>query len=209
VRGWPELQIALNELEIRLRRFGRPDAAIILVNASRRLREELLTLEREMAVFATEELRKMERATRVRPDTQGGGGPRLGDSLVAEPLGEPLLPGSVLVADTDLLDQNVPWWVTNEEGSSARVGGTIYGVFYDSGGFGPPDPSEFRVHPLFEAEPVGAPGAGRGVISNPIPERRFVKRAILEVIAPEWQRRFRTIKAAFDLEMERAVRTPT
>lgn len=212
VRDWPELQVGFNQLEIRLRRDGRPVAADMLLAATRRTRQQLERLEIEMAAFATEELRRQEHDTRVRPDTGGEGGNRLGDALVAEPLKESLMPGSVGVANQDLLDQKVPWWITNERGSSARVGGVLFGIFWGRGSGGGaegavPDAGQFREHPLFAPAPASM-GGGRGVIENPIPARHFVAKAVA-VINAEWHRRFDTIKAQLDAELEQAVRNPT
>jgi hypothetical protein len=172
IYDYPELAVALNELESRLRLRDRPDAADILVKAWADFQRELRQFAKDMAVFAPAELVDRERTTRVRPDPHGGGGPRLEDSLVAEPVLTGLVPGSIGVANEDLLDANVPWWLTNEIGSSGRVGSVLYGLFYGSGNAEAPGASSFRVHPLFA--PGKAPGYGSGMIENPIPAREFI-----------------------------------
>lgn len=197
VKDLPELIAATNALEVKLRREGRPVAADRLLKAFGVLDVELEELSIKAAAKATELLRDSERHTRVRPDTQGGGGPRLEDSLDADPL--LVLPGSVGVANEDTLDGAVPWWITNEVGSSARLGGRLFGSFFGGGDSQPPDSSQFRVHPLFEP---GAPesGAGVGIITNPIPARRFILGA-LPGIEAEWKSSFEAIKRKFDAEL--------
>lgn len=209
VREWPELTIAVNELEGRLRRNGRPVAADLLVKGFAEFRASLIRLGRTMSALATETLRSEEKRTRVRPDTMGGGGPRLGDSLVAEPLNEALIPGSIGVANEDVLDRNVPWWLTNEIGSTARVGGRLFGLFY-GGGSGdemPPsaDAGARREHPLFTPAPAAA-GGGPGLIQNPIPARYFIRDAVPK-IAAAWKVQFDAAKSQMMAEMDRAIAT--
>lgn len=204
VREWPELVVAVNGLEGRLRRNGRPAAADILLIAISDMRRELIEMGRRMSALATAELIHQERATRVRPDTLGGGGPRLEDFLEAEPLNEALIPGSIGIANEDLLDAAVPWWITNEIGSSANVGRVLYGFFYDQNDAGPPSRSEFRVHPLFQAGP--GPVSGSGVIEEPIPARYFISKAA-PVIAAAWAAEFQAIKDRMNSEMTRALAT--
>lgn len=205
VHDWPELVVAVHGLEKRLRIEGRPLAADILLRGIFELERDLKLLGREVAAFATEELRRQERKTRVRPDTHGGGGARLEDNLVARPLSESLIPGSIGVADEDLLDANVPWWITNEIGSSARVGGRLFGSFYGDEDAAPPSRDLFRQHPLFEPGDFGAWG-GEGIITHPIPARKFIAKAVPE-IRSVWQARFREAKQRMSDEMTRALAT--
>lgn len=207
VNEWPELVVACNELEYRLRRNGRPLAADMIVRGVGEFRRELIAMGREMAVFATEELRRKEHDTRVRPDTAGGGGPRLKDSLIAQPLDEQLIPGSIGVANEDLLDANVPWWPTNEVGSSARVGGVLYGTFFGGSDAAPPSRDMFREHPLFE--PGYQPGgySGRGIIEEPIPARRFIEKSI-PTINRAWHARFDAAKRRMNDVMTAALAEP-
>lgn len=199
VRDWPELIVAMDQLESRLRRKAAHAAADRLLKAVAVLNRELEELAIRAAVRATELLRESERKTRVRPDTQGAGGARLETSLVAEPVGQGVLPGSIGVADEDLLDRDVPWWITNEEGSSALVGRTLFGTFSGGGaGSAPPDATQSRQHALFTAG--NGPSSGGGIIKNPIPARRFILKAIPEINAM-WQAEFRQIKARFDNEL--------
>lgn len=191
----PELLGALNTEEAELRKYGHNALADKLLKAYGELMADLEYLSLTVSGAGTVALRESERTTRVRPDSLGDGAPRLEDSLVAEPLSE--LPGSVGIANEELLDQDVPWWSTNEEGSSARVGGHIFGLFY-SGGFGSasaPNSGEFRQHPIFN--PTIEEGAAPGVIRNPIPARRFIRDAIPE-IEQAWMRGFKAAKAKFD-----------
>lgn len=205
-RHWPDLTVALNELSSRYTRQDRPEAAAIVIRAWEEARRAQLLLAREMAAFATEELRRQERQTRVRPDTHGQGGPRLSDYLRADIMpGQDLLPGAVGVANYDELDKNVPWWVTNEVGSTTQVGRRIFGLFMGPDGAEPPDASASRVHPIFQPTPARA-GGGPGLIQQGIPERRFIQRAV-PVIDREWHMRFAAIKARLMEELRRAAVT--
>lgn len=212
VADWPELISAVYETEIRLRSSGRPVAADILLRAFGVLQRELLELGRQMAAFATAELERQEKKTRVRPDTEGGGGPRLGNHLKAEPIEQNIMPGAIGVADLDLLNSledeygNTGWWITNEIGSSGRVGGRLFGTFYGSSSAAPPDSDLFREHPLFASGPNESL-AGLGFISNPIPARHFIEKA-QRVIAAEWRLRFEAVKGRFGVEMQRALVMP-
>lgn len=204
VRSWPELIEAMNQLETRLRASGHPLAANRLVRAVAILTSDLEALAQRAAIKATELLKESERKTRVRPDTGGGGDKRLGDFLVAEPVGQGLLPGSIGVNDETLLDKEVEWWITNEEGSRTQVdkGRVLYGVF-NPGSVAPnPVDGSGKVHPLFQ--PGIGPGTGSGLVKNPIPAREFVLKAIPEISAM-WQAEFHAIKSRFDIELEAAI----
>lgn len=204
-KQWVQVIEMVSRAEPHLRAIGRPQAADMLLRAYGDLREDLTKLGPEQAVIATATLRDFERKTRVRPDTAGMGGPRLGSSLVAEVVGMPGLPGSIGVADLDALDRDVPWWITNELGSAARVGGRLFGTFYDMGSAGPPDASQFREHPLFASGPNGTL-SGVGWIENPIPARRFITQAA-PVIRKEWREAFEAIRARFQARVDIVART--
>lgn len=192
VNELPELLVATNALEARLRAAGNPVGANRVIRAYGVLRDELLALGLSVSTEGTKILREKERTSRVRPDTLGEGGPRLEDYLQADPLSATLW-GSVGIANETLLDHGVEWWSTNEEGSSARVGGVLRGVF--GPGEAAPDAGEFREHPIFE------PGrGGSGVIRNPIPARHFVEHSIPEIEAL-WLAGFNAIKAKFMAEV--------
>lgn len=205
VHSWPELILAINQLEIRLRGQKRPVGADILLRGLSVFRAELERLSVDMAAFATEALRKHEHDTRVRPDTLGQGGPRLGDNLLAEPLLVGLVPGSIGVANETHLDGTVPWWITNEIGTSANVGRRLFGTFSEPGGESAPNGALFREHALFR--PGAGPSSGAGTIENPIPARRFIAAAVPEINA-EWQSRFGAAKARFDVKMSEALASP-
>lgn len=177
----PELQAAANETEIRLRAEGDDIGADKILRAYAKLRDGLLLLSEEVSIKGTEILRRTERDSRVRPDTLGGGGPRLEDFLEVEPI--TIIPGSIGIADETLLDANVPWWVTNEIGNSANVGRILFGAFFgNSGGDARPSGSESRVHPLFEPRGAGEFG-GSGMIEKPIPARYFIRDSVAEIQA--------------------------
>lgn len=188
----PELLAATNALEARLRLAGNSLGADQVIRAYSQLRAELEALGVTMAVRGTEILREKERSSRVRPDTQGAGGPRLGDNLDCDPL--PIVWGSVGIANEDLLDRNVPWWSTNEEGSSARVGKVLYGVFEPGEAAPEGGLQQNREHPLFQ--PLPSKGSPSGLIRNPIPARRFIEHSIPEIDVL-WRDAFDAIKATF------------
>lgn len=183
----PELQAAADAAETRLRAEGNSIGADKVLRAYIALRDGLIALGQRMSQRGTEILRRKEEESRVRPDSLGGGGPRLEDYLQVDPL--PVIPGSIGIADETLLDAHVPWWVTNEVGSSANVGRVLFGAFLNAGGGGetPPSSGERRQHPLFDAG--ASENAGSGVIKNPIPARYFVRDAVAEIQA-EWHAGF-------------------
>ncbi len=122
------------------------------------------------------------------------------------------MPGAIGIADLGELngledeDGNTGWWITNELGSSGRVGGRLFGTFYGGSGAAPPDADLFREHPLFAPGPNESL-AGVGFIENPIPARHFVQKA-QRVIAAEWRIKFDAIKGRFGVEFSRALATP-
>lgn len=198
VADLPELLTATNALEIRLRAAGNTLGADRLLKAYGALRDGLIAMEVQISAEGTKILRSHEEKSRVRPDSLGGGGPRLEDYLHVDPLSTALW-GSIGIANETELDAEVPWWSTNEEGSSARIGGVLYGVFEP--GAAAPSPTSFREHPLFQSQT--GEGAGSGVIKNPIPARRFVEHAIPEIEAL-WRDAFEALKRAFVYEIDRA-----
>lgn len=193
----PELQAAANETEVRLRAEGDDIGADKILRAYAKLRDGLILLSEQMAVKGSEILRRHEHDSRVRPDTLGGGGPRLEDYLEVDPL--LVIPGSIGIANESLLDDNVPWWVTNEVGNSANVGRILFGAFFGQGGESRPSASESRVHPLFEPRGAGEFG-GSGVIQHAIPARYFVRDSVAEIQA-EWRVRFEQLVAAYVAEV--------
>jgi hypothetical protein len=196
VQDWAKLIIAANEYEKRLRLQGRNDAADMLLRAYGVFRDGLKLLAVKMAAWGTEELRKEEKSTRVRPDTMGDGGKRLEDYLVCEPIAVNMLPGTLGINDEEYLDNNVPWWITVEEGSTTRVGDRIFGLFFDAGWAGgtPPEPG-LNQHPLFAPTPYDY-GGGPGTIQNPIEARNFVVKAG-PAIEAEWLARYQVLYAEF------------
>lgn len=203
VQELPELLTAVHRLVKTFETTGRPVAAGLIATAYGTLERELATMAVLTAAKATDILREQERKTRVRPDTGGGGGARLGDSLIAEPVGVGVLPGSIGVASMAELNKNVPWWITNEVGSSARVGGALYG-FFEPGHFAP-DQTYDRQHPLFDPVTSGD-GGHLMVIHNPIPARRFIERSV-PIIDATWKREFAAVKGRFDAALSKALVT--
>ena len=157
----------------------------------------LTVLALDIAAIGTEMVREKERHTRVRPDSLGEGGPRLGDHLFVESLSHEGLPGSVGVVNETILDREVPWWSTNEQGSTGRLGGVVWGVF-QTPGIAYPNPLEDRQHAVFKPDIAG----GKMKIENPIPARRFIEQTIPEIMAI-WKAQFLAMEA--DLIAEAAV----
>lgn len=186
-------------LEAELRLAGNAVGADRAARAVATLKVGLAAMSANVAALGTEILRRHERDSRLRPDSLCEGGERLGDHLVCDPI-FPL--GSVGIANESELDAEVPWWATNEQGSSALVGRVLYGVFQPGGEA--PDSGQFRQHPIFEPGP--AKGSPSGRIRNPIPARRFVEHAIPEIEAL-WLAEFRALKAAYAAEIT-AARVP-
>ncbi len=153
------------------------------------------------ALYAEEAIRQAEASSRVRPDTGGAGGPRLGDYIgKSDPL--TAVEGSVGINDEDHLERTVPWWFTNEgprEGGdySGHVGREIRGLFQP--GSSRPNPGEFRTHPLF------SPGrGGKGIIQNPIPARHFVRDGGQQA-ATRWHAQVQAAKRKFLATCDRAL----
>lgn len=206
LRDWPKLIDELSKAEPHLRSIGRPEAADLLLRAYRELRDSVEHLNVSSAQSGTLVLRRIEKETRVRPDA-GAHGSLHGDlnaALFVRKL--PDIPG-IGIVDLDLLDTDVPWWRTNEFGSSANIGRTIYGSFYGAADAGPPDPNRFREHPLFQ--PGNSSGvAGLGIIERPIPARHFIQKSI-KAIDGKWRADWDKMYARFLLRMDLVTKTMT
>jgi hypothetical protein len=201
VRDLPELFAAKHSLENRLRVEGDLAGAQIVRAAYDKLLTELKVLSFEISSLGTDLLRKSEKATRVRPDSIGAREePRLGDTLFADPLTQ-LLPGSVGIANETTLDETLPWWPTNEEGSSGRVGAKLYGVYEPGGSI--PSKAMSREHPIFQVEDSETGEGGWMTVTKPIPARRFILRSIPEIEAA-WIKGFDAIKDTFIAEVATA-----
>lgn len=191
----------LEEEAIRLSRTLDADGTPAQASIVRQAFLHLLTDLREIAVrisqLAEEAIKADEAATRVRPDTGGGGGARLGDFVgISDPLHA--VEGSVGVNYEPELYANVPWWWTNEEGSSVHVGREVTGFFQP--GSSRPGAAPSRTHPLFRA-------TGKGptmTIENPIPERGFVQSGsnLAETV---WHAKIRQAKSRFLRQCEMAM----
>lgn len=197
VRDLPELDALAYELAAVCEADGAPVQAQRIRSAYLTALRELSELGRKISAEATDKLIANEHSTRVRPDTGGDGGLRLGHYLVSDPL--PDLPGSVGINNETVLDTFVPWWVTNEVGSHALVGRKIYGHFYDAGFVNPSAPGDGGPHPLFRMEK-----GPRGIIKNPIPAREFVLKTT-EEIDPLWHAGVAEVRAKLNAEWAAAM----
>lgn len=205
IEDWPQVIEEIAKAEPHLRAVGRDDAADLLLVCYREFRDDLTKLGAKVAVAGTLELRAIEKATRVR-DKRGAGPNHLGRALFVRdlaPMTGGLLPGAVGIADLEVLDDEVPWWPTNEHGSAARVGGKIFGTFLGPGSAAP-DPTAFREHAIFRSN-IG-PDSGPGTIQRPIPARWFIKKAS-EVIDREWREQFDVIRLRFESRLDDVAHT--
>jgi hypothetical protein len=177
---------------------GRPAQASEARRAIIEHRDELQTIAQQIAVMGEREIREAEESSRVRPDTGGGGGPRLGD-FIGKSHAIPRSLGSVGMNDESVLEQGgVGWWWTNEEGYSGHIGRTFIGAFDGTR----PDPTRSGEHALLQ---MGrGPGSGKGTIKEPIPERRFVQRGG-QVAEAEWHRLVRASREHMIRRIENAV----
>ncbi len=148
------------------------------------------------AKFARQAIRDAEATSRVRPDTGGGGGPRLGDYVgVSDPL--PAVEGSVGINNEDILYDNVSWWWTNEEGYGGHIGREIKGFFQP--GNSPPGQGSAGQHPLFTPTRAGK----KGVIRQPIPARSFVRDGAYKTEA-QWHQQVQAAKRRFLTRVQQA-----
>lgn len=168
--GYPELARAAITLHDKLIADGRPEEASRVRQALIRLRTDLLAVAKKTAVDARSSIKNAELSSRVRPDSGGNGGPRLGD-FIGESVGFDPVPGSVLINhEPTLRDNGVGWWWTNEQGYRGHLGRRFIGSFEGTR----PDPSRFREHAVLDMR-KGAKNRAKGTIKKPIPERRFVR----------------------------------
>lgn len=194
--GLADLTAETINLARKLSADGNPAQASLVRGAYQRLVKELESIAQHISGVAEKEILAAEASSRVRPDTGNSGPDSLTYNLGAS---HPLLtvPGSVGVNyEPDL----VSWWWTNEEGYSGHVGREIKGFFQPSGD--PPLKSQFRADSDFTPSRAGK----KGIIRNPIPERRFVQQGA-GVAEAQWHAEIRSAKARFIAEVERAVRS--
>lgn len=193
----------LEEQAINLSAVLEADGAVAQASLVRqaflKLLEELRVIAKLTAEHARQAIVKEEEASRVRADTQGAGGPRLEDFIGKSDV-LPGVEGSVGINDEHYLEFDTPvyWWVLHEEGSDVHVGRQIIGFFEP--GKSNPSQQEFRNHPIFTPSRSGK----KGLIRNPIPERRFVEHGA-QIAETEWHARIRAAKSKFTAECARAV----
>lgn len=195
--GLADLESEAIHLSQTLDADGAVAQASLVRQAFLKLVRELQDIAVRIARQAQQDIRDAEVNSRVRGDTGGGGGARLGDYIgESDPL--PGVEGSVGINNEQALSQSpVYWWWTNEEGYSGFIGRTIRGTFQP--GSASPSPGQFRQHPLFQPG-----GGGKGVIRNPIPARGFVGTGAHKAEA-EWHGLIRGAKGRFVAEVTRAV----
>lgn len=195
---------ALTKMAYDFERFliadGTPNEAVLVMAALAKLESQLIAIADETAILAREAIQDYEVATRVRPDTGGGGGPRLND-FIGVSASLTAIPGSVGVNHEPTLEDNgVEWWWTNELGYAGHLGRRFIGAFEGTR----PDPNRRQEHALLT---IGrGPGSGKGTIREPIPEREFVRKGGRHAEAI-WHGKVRAAKAAFMAEV-RAVTAP-
>ena len=221
--GFPKLAEDFVRTYDMLEAGGYGDIAALLYLEFNRFRDDLKAVAKRIAVIATEEIKQAELDSRVRPHPTGDTEELqnyLGESTPLE-----AVPGSVGVNFEPVLEKNVSWWWTQEEGYSGHVGRTVHGFFYDAGyvSASRPDPGAFREHPLFRAEGpqrdtnAFGPGhefqspskSGKGVrpgmhIQNPIQPRQFVLRGGRAAEA-KWHTEVRAAEAKFVAATERLI----
>lgn len=197
--GWSDLARSAIRLNDVLEADGRPAQASLVRKALFGLRDELTKIAKVTAVDAHKSIRSHELSSRVRPDTGGGGGPRLRDFIGVSSHFEPI-PGTVLVNhEPTLTDNGVGWWWTNEEGYSGHIGRRFIGAFDGTR----PDPGQFRQHALLQVGKVK--NSGKGTIRNPIPERRFVRDGAAAAES-HWHAQVQSAKAQYLAAVQFAVR---
>jgi hypothetical protein len=195
IRGFATFGNLIYDAAATLHADGTPVQAQMLRRAFDDYMDELNRIATVVAQSAESYIKEEEEVSRVRPDTGGAGGPRLGDYIgESHSLGR-MIPGSVGVNFKPVLEANVPWWWTNEEGYGGHIGREIRGYFQP--GSASPSMSQFREHPTFRPG-----GKGKGIIQNPIPERRFVERGF-ERVVPEWNALCEAAKRRFMAEVAR------
>lgn len=120
------------------------------------------------------------KSTQVRPDNPHG--PKLIGAIESRPIRYPLLPAlAVGAVDIEILSKattrpgaNKPYWRSQEFGSTHLVGRTLTGFFQP--GNAAPNPSQFRNHPLFEANSQGKLMR----VQRPIEERAFLQSGVMQ-----------------------------
>lgn len=182
------------DLQARLDTLGFPQHAGVLRRAFLDYQRELGAIAVRVAAYAETQIKAHQADSRVRPDTQGRGGPSMTDEIGVS--GALPVPGAVGINDERHLEtKGVGWWWTNEEGYTGFVGRVLEGVFMP--GSHSPSPKQRREHPLFQGRMLedGEAPSGKtpfGVISEPIPARRFVLKG------------FKDADARWNAEMDRA-----
>lgn len=179
---------------------GRPQTARLLQLAHIEYQRGLREVAVKTSKLATKGIKEQLSKTARRPDT--GVRPHLRDGIRSAPLGPigGLESGIVQVASLAALENvvnpddpnKVPYWIVQEEGSRANIGRTLVGFFYDRGFQGPTKPAPGYTGTA-GAQPLFAPGTlipgprggrgGKGVITNPIPARHFVRDGRLPALA--------------------------
>lgn len=166
-------QTRLDALRNPNRAEGEAQASVIssiIVDASRRIEAAAVKTAAEATVLIEGRID----ATQVRPDPISGGR-RMRDGVVCRPLATIVPGGGVGIADISALDsaasddQGRAYWRSQEWGSFHLVGQTFFGFFQP--GSAPPNPTEFRHHPIFSQSKSGK----KMTIQNPIPERAFLR----------------------------------
>lgn len=168
---------------------------------------------RATALEADRLIRARIESTRVRPPTLGikNSQTSLAGGVESRPVPS-ILPGggAVGIADISLLiratlrpsaGSSVPYyWRAQEFGSEHNVGRTISGVFQP--GEAAPDPTQFRVHPVFTVRGGQGQTSYPMTIKKPIPERAFLREGAWDAYLFR-RRRFQATEAEAVVQMRR------
>lgn len=176
IRTWTELGKLINDYRALARR-GHPAAAgkaQLLARVAAELEKKMIQGEIAVAEHTDVSVRERIKLTQKRPDAPQGASMIHGIESRPIKFDVPLF--AIGQVDIGILNKAAtrpgaqkPYWRSQEYGSSHIVGKRPRGYFQP--GSAPPDPGQFRVHPVFTA----ASGGPRMRIRRPIEERAFLR----------------------------------
>lgn len=179
IRGLSVVWIEALRLYADLSRIPHPAAPqkrVLLARHIASMEEKIRAAEVVVAEATDTFVRERIAATQVRPDNPSG--PRMITGIKSRPIIYPDLPAfAVGQVDISVLDKAAtgvsgkPYWPSQEFGYTGHVGRRMRGSFMGTR----PDPSMFRVHPVFT---VGRPWY-KMTIRKPIEERAFLRSGVM------------------------------